>query len=135
LNGDRETRWATAVVLARLGSSDGDALARDVMSEFDPAVIPSPDYHYWEQAAWHLEEALYEGRTVPGVRELALDALARADLQAAVWTDVVDEAIGILRHTPRDAETITALQRVAAEHWSVATRDRAEAILENPPPT
>jgi hypothetical protein len=133
LDGDRERRWATAVVLARLGALDGEELARGVMSGFDWTLIPGPAYHYWEQAAWHLQDALAEGRSVPGVRAIAIDAIARADMEEGSWTDVVDEALGLLEEMPLDAETRDALLRVAAEHWNPATRDHANAILEDPP--
>jgi hypothetical protein len=132
LNGSRERRWATAVVLAHLGAADGDDLARDVMSEFDWTLIPGPAYHYWEQAAWHLQDAFGDGRQVPGVRDLALDALRRADMDAGEWTDVVDEAIALLSYIPLDAETKAALARVAAEHWDTGRRESAQEILETP---
>lgn len=129
LGGDQERRWATAVVLARLGASDGDDLALLVLSEFNLGVIPDPVYHYWEQAAWHLQDAFAEGRR-PDVRELATSALERADLKAAEWTDVVHEALGLLEWIALDARAVRVVERVASEHWNEPGRDHATAILE-----
>jgi hypothetical protein len=129
LDADQERRWATAVVLARLGASDGDDLALLVLSEFELGVIPDRTYHYWEQAAWHLQDALTEGRS-PEVRELATAALERADLDASAWTDVIDEALGLLESIALDTRAVRVLERVASEHWNPSGRDHAAAILE-----
>jgi hypothetical protein len=130
LDADQERRWATAVVLAHLGASDGDELALDVLREFDWALTPGPAYHSWEQAAWHVQDALAEGRQTPATREIALDVIGRAGLDDSRWTDPVDEALALLKDAPLDAEVTAALRRVAAEHWLPPIRQQAEAMLE-----
>jgi hypothetical protein len=123
-------RWAAAIVLARLGAEDSDELALSVLRETDWSQIPGTGFAFWQQAAWVIRDALEEGRR-PGAREVALDAIARSDLRAPEWTDVVDEALGMLDATPFDARVTAALSRVASEHWNEATRDTAAELLED----
>jgi hypothetical protein len=131
LAGDPFRRWAAAIVLARLDAEDGDELALSVLRETNWKLIPGQGFPIWEQAAWVLRDAAQAGRR-PDVRELALDAIERSDLRAAEWTDVVDAALWLLEETPPDAPVREILRRVASDHWNEATRDHAEAILEDP---
>ncbi len=128
LQRERFRRWAAAIVLARLGADDGDDLALAVLEEMDWDLIPGPGFNFWQQAAWHLQDALTKGRRPPNVEALAISALGRADLKAPEWTDVVDEALGLLEWTA-DASAVAALARVASEHLDDVRRERAAAIL------
>ena len=112
-------------------AEENDELAQRLLRETDWTLIPGPGFDAWQQAAWVLRDSLQAGRH-PNVRSIGLDAIERADLRAAEWTDVIDEALWLLEYTPLDDEVRRAIARVASDHWNEATRDHADAILEDP---
>jgi hypothetical protein len=119
--------WANAVVLARLGVDDGDALALGVLREFDWSLIPGPAYEVWEQAAHHVQEALASRRQLD-VLDPALAALRHADPASSVWTDVIDMALELIAWTA-DPSAAGELRRVAREHWDDYRRVVAAELL------
>lgn len=121
-------RLATAVVLARLGVSDADELALLVVRETDWSTIPGAGFVFWEGAMWHLREAAQAGRPT-GATRYAIEALDRSDPGRPVWTDVIDEAIGLLWEEPT-ADAADAVRRIASEHWEDYRRAEAAELLE-----
>jgi hypothetical protein len=129
LDGAPDRRLATAVVLARLGVSDADELALLVIRESDWTTIPGRGFIVWEGAMWHLQEAARVGRPT-GATQYAIEALDRSDPGASVWTDVIDEALHLLREQPTP-DAAEAVRRIASEHWQDYRRAEAAEVLKD----
>jgi hypothetical protein len=128
LNVPGPRRWATAVVLARLGADDGDELALAVLREFDWSLIPGPAYELWSQATAHVHDKAASGHWRLDVLGPALSALQHADPAVVFWTDVIDDALGLITLTP-DPSAADEVRRVAETHWQDYSRKDAAAML------